>query len=98
MPNTLMPWVPLKTFQCNIAKRWKQRGDHSPDLFSKFFFYFAGFNALYFLWGKIDDVRNQQGQPAGKEKQIHNLMGKFSKTHAEKFLKLLEETVKYFIA
>ena len=96
MPHTLMTWSPLKTFQCNIAKRWKQRGDASSDIFSKFFFYFAGFNALYFLWSRIDDVRNKQGEPAGEEKQIHNLLAKFSRTQAARILELSAGTVTYF--
>lgn len=89
-------WVPLATFQLNVARRWLTRGSYAGEIFAQFFFYFAGFNAIYFLWGKVDDVRNQQGQPAGEEKQIHNLLKKFTPTDAQRLLGELESTVRYF--
>jgi hypothetical protein len=89
-------WVPLATFQTNIAKRWLERGHSSADVFAKFFFYFAGLNALYFLWGKIDDVRNQQGQPAGEEKQVENLVRKLRSDDVEEVITALNQTVRFF--
>lgn len=92
MPNTT-----LAIFQCNIAWRWLNRGDNSGDVFAKFFFYFAGFNALYFLWKEIDDVRNQEGNPAGEEKQIHHVIGMIETPTAKKILRQLTEPIKFFL-
>jgi len=89
-------WVPLATFQTNIAKRWLERGHSSADLFAKFFFYFAGFNALYFLWGRVDDVRNQQDRPAGEEKQVENLVRKLRSNDVNEMMTTLTQTVHFF--
>jgi hypothetical protein len=40
--------APLLRFQRNIACRWHQRAQGFDDHFVKFFFYFSGFNSLYF--------------------------------------------------
>jgi hypothetical protein len=89
-------WIQLATFQVNIAQRWLERGHSSPDVYTKFFFYFAGFNALYFLWGKVDDVRNQQGQPAGEEKQVENLIRKFRSSDVAEMVAALKQTMRFF--
>jgi hypothetical protein len=89
-------WLPLATFQTNIAKRWLERGHSSADAFAKFFFYFAGFNALYFLWGKVDDVRNQRGEPAGEEKQVENLVRKLRSDDVKELVTALNRTVRFF--
>jgi hypothetical protein len=94
--NLAAKWIPLATFQVNIARRWLDRGHSSGDVFAKFFFYFAGFNALYFLWGRVDDVRNQQGQPAGEEKQVENLVRKFQSPDVAEMLAALKQTVRFF--
>ena len=85
----------MAIFQINVAKRWYERGLNSKDNFAKFFFYFAGFNALYFLWGRVDDVRNQQDKPAGEEKQIHNLLKKFNSDEANEILTEVKVIVDY---
>lgn len=53
----------LAEFQLQIATRWKRRAADATDPFARFFFLFAGFNALYYLWTQID------GPPAGGEPQ-----------------------------
>ena len=88
----------MAIFQMNVAKRWRERGqDYKVDPYGQFFFYFAGFNALYFLWGRIDDVRNSKGEPAGEEKQIEYVLRKLEESEAERILKIMAPTVAYFI-
>ncbi|MDO9513025.1 MAG: hypothetical protein Q7J59_00245, partial [Elusimicrobiota bacterium] len=59
----------LRRFQINIAKRWLKRANVIEDIFAKFFFCFAGFNALYFLWRKIDKL-----DKAPEWRHIENLL------------------------
>ena len=61
----------LIIFQLKIAERWYDRGNRISDIFAKFFFYFTGFNALYFLWKEIDNING------GEKKHIENLLRKF---------------------
>lgn len=72
----LWDWADPVRFQLGIAERWLKRGKEAPDPFARFFFFFAGFNALYFLWLKIDKLKNNEGKPAREEKQIENLLRK----------------------
>jgi len=89
-------WTALTIFQVNIAKRWQRRAAKSTDEFAKFFFYFAGFNALYFLWGKIDDVRNKENKPAGEGILIRHLLAKLDETTTTTLVNQLNTTVCYF--
>jgi hypothetical protein len=89
-------WSELAIFQVNVAERWRSRGAKTEDLFAKFFFFFAGFNSLYFLWSKVDDLRNTHGEPAGEEKQIHNLLRKFSVSECCQVLKDAQPAVDFF--
>lgn len=57
--------------QLEIAERWFDRGRRSTDVFAKFFFYFAAFNALYYLHGKADRVRQNS-----EKARIKNFLGK----------------------
>lgn len=50
----------LLWFQKSIAHRWYSRAQGFDDQFVRFFFYFSGFNALYFAWAKADDLRNNE--------------------------------------
>jgi hypothetical protein len=90
-------WIPLANFQTNVAKRWQQRARSCGDVFAQFFFYFAGFNALYFLWAQVDDIRNEKGQYVGEEKQIHNLIKRLSPSVSKQILEDLKETLRFFM-
>lgn len=84
-------WQQLAWIQREIAERWLRRGRETGDEFAKFFFYFSGFNALYFLWREIDRLHD-----ANEGKQIENLLRKFDETEASKILTQLLQTVEYF--
>ncbi len=64
--------------------------------FVKFFFYFSGFNALYFAWAKADDLRNNEGREAGELLQIRNLLVKLSAEEAEEILGQFSPAIEYF--
>jgi hypothetical protein len=91
-----MKWYELMLFQLNISERWYKRGNESTDPFAQFFFYFTGFNSLYFLWSRIDDIKNEQGEPAGEGKQISNLLQKLSGEKAGLVIVELQSTLGYF--
>lgn len=67
--NDLWAWDDLIRFQLKIAERWLKRGDKAKDTFAEFFFYFTGFNAIYFLWRKIDNL-----DQTNEGKHIKNLL------------------------
>jgi len=90
----------LAQFQLSIAERWYRRAGGSEDRFAKFFFYFAGFNALYFLWAKVDDLRGQPADPPSlpnETKQIQNLLGKAGPEEASRVLSAAEASVQFFL-
>jgi len=68
----LSRWHDLIKYQLKIAESWLSKGDQTNDDFAKFFFYFTGFNALYFLWKKIDNINHIE------KNHIDNLLKKFS--------------------
>lgn len=72
----------LATFQLNIAKNWRRRGQSAKDVFCKFFYFFSGFNALYFLWSQTDDLKDSDGKPVREDKQIRHMLSKFSEEEA----------------
>lgn len=88
----------LANFQLDIAKRWLRRGEESCDVFFQFFCFFTGFNALYFLWGKLDGLTNDHGNPAGEEKQIHHLIEKFGgeQTARVRGAQAVKDAIQYF--
>jgi hypothetical protein len=70
-------WTELAEFQLHIAERWRERGARAEDSFARFFFYFAGINALYFLWSKVDDIRRTTpDRPPDELLQIRHLLSK----------------------
>jgi len=81
-------------FQLEIAKRWNQRGSEKKDDFVKFFFYFAGFNSLYYLWRVLDNLKKRDGE----RKHIENLLKKFTEAKAAEILEKVDESVEYFRA
>ena len=77
--------------QLEIARSWFKRGKTSKDVFAKFFFYFAAFNALYYLHGKIHGVRQ------GDEKAlVSNLVGKLPAHVCETILSNHREEISFF--
>ncbi len=90
-----MKWDELISFQLRIAERWLRRGRETQDSFAQFFFFFAGFNALYFLWLKIDDLKNEEGKSAREEKQIENLLKKLGE-EADEILTELSTHIDFF--
>jgi hypothetical protein len=89
--NNLWDFDDFIRCQLKIAKRWLQRGNKVKDIFSKFFFYFAGFNAIYFLWGKIDKL-NQHKEIS----HIINLLEKIDEAEAQVILNKVKISIKYF--
>src|ERR671914_155756 len=94
--NNLSKWGDLTAFQSQIAERWLKRGNEINDVFAKFFFYFTGFNALYFLWATIYDVRNSEGEPAGERLQINKLVEMLKPQEATYIFEQTHEQVVYF--
>lgn len=79
----------LMSFQFRAAQGWLSRAAQSSDIYAKFFFYFSGFNALFFLWSRIDGVN-------GDAKEIKNMLGKFDETKAKELLAKSYASVGYF--
>jgi len=90
-PNNLWNWKDLIEFQLDIAERWFHRGNETEDIFAKFLFYYTGFNAIYYLWRKLDDL----GQVEWKH--IENLLNKFNEAKAHELLDKVRIAVDYFI-
>lgn len=88
----------LLIFQTNVADRWYRRAERFDDPFVKFFFYFSGFNALYFAWAKADDLKNSQGNEAGENLQIKNLLEKLSSEEAEEILEQSRPAIEFFLS
>lgn len=84
-------WHDLTTYQLRIARRWLKRGDKTADVFCKFFFYFSGFNAVYFLWRKIDNLDNRN-----ETVHIKNLLGKLNGERAREILDRVKTNIEYF--
>jgi len=89
--NDSSKWYDLIRFQLYIADRWLERGNKTEDTFAKFFFYFTGFNALYFLWRKIDNL-----DQANEGKHIENLLNKFDEIKAQEILDKVSGSIDYF--
>lgn len=96
LQNPFWKWENLIRVQLNIAERWLEKGRKSNDKFAKFFFHFSGFNALYYLWTEIDDLKNEMGKRPNEPRQIENLLRKFNGKEASEIFKILSEDVKYF--
>lgn len=93
--STIIRCAPLLAFQTDIACRWNRRAENTCDLFAKFF-YFSGFNALYFAWAKADDLKNSEGKEAGEGLQIKNLLQKLSSEEAKDILGQLSPAIEFF--
>jgi hypothetical protein len=90
-------WRDLAEFQLHIAKRWRDRGARTEDLFAQFFFYFAGVNALYYLWSRVDDVRGRTPDRAPNEgRQIENLLSKAAPSDSADVLAKARQCAEYF--
>jgi hypothetical protein len=82
--------------QLNIAVRWLERGKISSDNFTKFYFYFSGFNSIFFLWKEVDDFKNKKGKRPSDKDQIEHLLRKFDEEKASDILQKVADNVKYF--
>ena len=94
--SDLEKWWELLLFQGNIAQRWCSRGKTAKDPFAKFFFYFTAFNALYFLWTNVDDLRNEAGKRPNEGTQIAHLLTKMGEQEAEVIISALQNQIRYF--
>jgi hypothetical protein len=91
MPEGVDKYREIIAFQYNIAERWLKRGRQSSDPFAQFSFYFAGFNALYFLWKIVDHIETGEGT------QIDNLLRKLDDDVAAGVLDTASSSVAFFI-
>lgn len=93
----LSKWIPLAQYQQLIAERWLEKGEKSDSVFAKFFFYFTGFNALYFLWDKIESDRSRSKRKIKEEIQIESFVRTFcDESKAQAMLNDLTESISYF--
>jgi hypothetical protein len=90
--SILWRWDDMIRFQLIVAERWLERGNKAGDVFSKFFLYFSGFNAIYFLWRKIDNLDN-----TSEGKHIENLLYKLDKGKALQILDKIMPAIQFFI-
>jgi hypothetical protein len=95
-PDILGSWDDLVRFQLVIAERWLERGNKAKDTFAKFSFYFTGFNAIYFLWRKIDNLDYVSEGKHSEGKHIENLLNKFDEAKAREILDKIGISVDYF--
>lgn len=86
----------LANLQLGIADRWLERGEEVKDPFARFFFYFAGFNAIYFFWSQIERRAGSASGSNGEGKQIRALLQKFQEEKATRILDALSDSVEYF--
>jgi hypothetical protein len=89
--SNIQRWADLIRFQLSIAETWLERGKKMDDVFAKFFFYFSGFNAIYFLWRKIDNI-----DQTNEGKHIENLLKKFDEGSAAGILEKIKVSVEFF--
>lgn len=87
----------LHEFQVSVARRWLERADGTSDHFSQFFFLFAAFNALYFMWAETDHPLNSDGIAAGEAGQIDHLVRKLDDTVAAALLSAIPDSLAYFV-
>lgn len=89
-------WGALAEFQLHIAERWRDRGARSEDPFARYFFFFSGVNALYYLWSKVDDVRGREGGRPNEQVQIEHLLDKAALGGADALLARSASSVQFF--
>jgi hypothetical protein len=85
--------------QLKIAERWLERGGKSRitleyedgDPFSPFFFYFSGFNALYFLWRIADNLPSRP-----EVNHVEHLVRKFGTETAARLLTVNVRALVFF--
>ena len=78
------------SFQLNAADKWLERAQKTGDVYAQFLLYFTGFNALFFLWGKIDGIVHDPDQ-------ITNLLKKFGENMAQQILDQSKTSLDYFL-
>lgn len=80
----------LADFQTKIANNWLKRGLATSGAYSKFLFYFIGFNALFFLWGEIT------GMPTGDRNRMRTLVASIEVKEALSILSQCRKSVEFF--
>jgi len=86
----LAPHSELAHFQMRIAQQWFARGEKTPDVFAQFFFFYAAFNALTFLWKEVDRVQR------GDIPQIENLADKLDGTVWQELARDFADPIGFF--
>jgi hypothetical protein len=86
----------LAYIQLHAAERWRERGLATEDVFMRYFCLFAAFNALYYLWNEVDEVKGDDGRPPGEGKQIEHMLRKLSNDQAILTLDQAAPSVRYF--
>ncbi len=87
----------LAEFQLHIAERSGDRGAGTDDPFARFFFYFAGVNAHYYPWNKVNDVRGAApDRPRNEMRQIEHLLSKAGPSDAADVLANARHCSEYF--
>ncbi len=78
--------------QIGIAEAWSSKANESHDVFSRFFFYYTGFNSIYYMWSLI----NEKGRE--KEfKQIEFLIRHLDDALVIEALGKLKPSIDYFL-
>ena len=90
-------WNSLAIFQIHIAERWFERAGRTKDLYARFFFLFAGFNALYYLWRKVDNLRGGDPKKSPNEgDQIRHLIARVKPEDRATILQEARRTTEFF--
>ncbi len=86
-------WADLFEFQRRVAERLLDRGRATGDIHAKFFFFFSGFNALYFLWATVD--RKSLSELLHETDQIEHLLQMLDERDCQQVLEAVAEDVDY---
>lgn len=88
--KTVSQYRDLAQFQIRVAEQWFNRGEHSSDVFAKFFFFYTAFNALTFLWKQVNGVEG------GDIPQIQNLVAQLDGTTWEEVAREFADPMRFF--
>jgi len=80
----------LRNYQIGIARSWLKRGQATNDPFAKFMFFFAGFNALYFL------VRLEERAQGNEMEDVTRLVRRLGETACDDILRCTEPESGFF--
>lgn len=86
----------LGDFQLKIAKRWFRRGEEIADVEAKLFFYYTGFNALFFYWSLVDGLLVPGKPKISEHKQIENLIRRLGDKSWVRLCRDVEQGIAFF--